>query len=127
MRFGRRWSNIGNLKLLRFSRNTLIYGEARRPGVWPNGALFERKRKLMKIHLNPILKVWIEVERESRRKWLPESKTEAIAQILSEWEAQGDAMRYVGKGGHICWRATPRFLDRLRDAELDAIEEFEAL
>jgi hypothetical protein len=81
----------------------------------------------MKIHLNPILKVWIEVERESRRKWLPESKTEAIAQILGEWEANGNAMRYVGKSGGICWKAAPKFLDRLRDTKLDAIEEFEAL
>jgi hypothetical protein len=81
----------------------------------------------MNLHLNRILKFWIEVERESHRKWLPETKTEAIVQILGEWEAEGDAMRYVGKGGQICWRATPRFLDRLRDAKLDAIEEFEAL
>ena len=80
----------------------------------------------MKIHLNPILKFWIEVERESRRKWLPESKTEATVQILREWEADGDAMRYVGQGGQICWKATPKFLDRLRDAKLDAIEELEA-
>jgi hypothetical protein len=34
-------------------------------------------------------------------------------------------MRYVGQGGQICWKATPKFLDHLRDAKLDAIEEFE--
>jgi hypothetical protein len=61
------------------------------------------------------------------RNVMPEAKTEAIVQLLLEWEADGDAMRYVGQGGQICWRATPRFLDRLRDAELDAIEEFEDL
>ena len=77
--------------------------------------------------MNPILKFWIEVEEESRRNVMPQAQTEAIVQILREWEAQGDAMRYVGKGGQICWKATPKFLDRLRDAELDAIEEFEAL
>ena len=81
----------------------------------------------MNLHLNPILKFWIDVERDSRRNVMPEAKTEAIVQILREWEADGDAMRYVGQGGQICWKATPKFLDRLRDAELDAIEEFEAL
>lgn len=81
----------------------------------------------MKIHLNSILEFWIDVERESRRKWLPETKAEAIAQILGEWEADGNAMRYVGRTGQICWKATPKFLDRSRDAKLDAIEEFEDL
>ena len=81
----------------------------------------------MKIHLNPILKFWIDVERDSRRNVMPEAKTEAIVQILREWEADGDAMRYVGQDGQICWKATPKFLDRLREAKLDAIEELEAL
>jgi hypothetical protein len=81
----------------------------------------------MKLHLNPILKFWIDVERDSRRNVMHEAKTEAIVQILREWEADGDAMRYVGQSGQICWKATPKFLDRLRDAELDAIEEFEDL
>jgi hypothetical protein len=81
----------------------------------------------MKLHLNPILKFWIDVERESRRNVMPRAKTEAIVQILREWEAQGNAMRYVGQGGQICWKATPKFLDRVCDAKLDAIEESEAL
>lgn len=77
----------------------------------------------MKLHLHPILKFWIDVERESRRSSMPKAKTESIVEILREWEAQGDAMRYVGRNGLICWKATPRFLEHLRDAELDAIEE----
>ena len=81
----------------------------------------------MKIHLNPILKFWIDVERESRRDALREEKTEAIGQILGEWEADGNAMRYVDPGGEICWKATPKVLDHLRDAKLDAIEELESL
>ena len=81
----------------------------------------------MKLHLNPILKFWIDVERESRRKLLPEANSAAIGQILSEWEAEGDAMRYVGQGGQICWQATPKFLQHLHDSELGATEELEAL
>lgn len=81
----------------------------------------------MKLHLNPILKFWIDVERDSRRNVMPEAKTEAIAQILREWEEEGNAMRYVDQSGRICWKATPKFLDHLRDAKLDAIEEFEGL
>jgi hypothetical protein len=86
-----------------------------------------KAKNIMKLHLNPILSFWIDVERDSRRNVMHEAKTEAIVQILREWEADGDAMRYVGQSGQICWKATPKFLDRLRDAELDAIEEFEAL
>lgn len=81
----------------------------------------------MKLHLNPILKLWVDVECDRRRNVMPEAKTEAIVEILREWEAEGNAMRYVGQDGQICWKATPKFLDRLHDAELDAIEEFEAL
>jgi hypothetical protein len=80
------------------------------------------KAKPMKLHLNPILKFWIDVERENLR-----NGSEEIVQILQEWEAEGDAMRYVGQDGQICWQATPKFIDRVCDAKLDAIEEFEAL
>ena len=74
----------------------------------------------MKLHLNPILKFWVDVERESRRNVMPQAQTEAIVQILREWEEAGDAMRYVDRLGQIRWKATPNFLDRLHDAELDA-------
>jgi hypothetical protein len=43
----------------------------------------------MKLHLHPILKSWVDVERESRRNVMPEAKAEAIVQILREWEAEG--------------------------------------
>jgi hypothetical protein len=75
-------------KLIRFFGNTLICREAQNPNIRPKGYHIGRGKQ-MKIHLNPILKFWIEAERESRRKWLPESKVEAMAQILSEWEAFG--------------------------------------
>jgi hypothetical protein len=71
------------------------------------------------------LKFWVDVECDRRRNVMPKAKTEAIVEILREWEAEGNAMRYVGQGGQICWKATPKFLDHLRDAKLDAIEEFE--
>ena len=51
---------------------------------------------------------------------------QAIAQILHEWEADGNAMRYVGRSGQICWKATPKFLDQLRDRKLDAFEDSKA-
>jgi hypothetical protein len=35
-------------------------------------------------------------------------------------------MRYLDCSGGICWKATPKSLDRLRDAELDAIVEYKA-
>jgi hypothetical protein len=81
----------------------------------------------MKIQMDPTLKFWIDVERDRRRDGMPEANAEAIVQILREWEADGDAMRYVVQSGQICWKATAKFLDRLCDAKLDAIEEFEDL
>jgi hypothetical protein len=66
----------------------LIYGDAR---MSSSGPLYpvEQSERPMKLHLHPILKSWVDVERESRRNVMPEAKTEAIVQILREWEAEG--------------------------------------
>ena len=79
----------------------------------------------MKIHVARKLKFWVDAEYECRRFRAPQSKTELFLRILLEWEAVGDAMRYVDHGARVSWKATPRFLESLHDAELDAKEEFE--
>jgi hypothetical protein len=46
-----------------------------------------------------------------------------IAQILRKFEEAGDAMRYLNAGGRVAWKATPRMLARLADAEREAQDD----
>jgi hypothetical protein len=50
-------------------------------------------------------------------------RTELIAKILREFEEAGDAMRYLDVDGRIAWKATPRILSRLADAEREAMDD----
>ena len=45
--------------------------------------------------------------------------------MLAEFEAIGDAMRYVNSHGRIAWKATPRLHDYLMDLQLDAEADLE--
>jgi hypothetical protein len=53
------------------------------------------------------------------------TKRQLVAQILRQYEGRGDAMRYLDVEGKIAWKATPRFLTMLADAERDAQDELE--
>ena len=46
--------------------------------------------------------------------------------MVLEWEEAGDAIRYLDCSGGIGWKAKPKSLGLLRDAELDAIVEYKA-
>jgi hypothetical protein len=81
----------------------------------------------MNFRMGKILRFWIDAEYESRRCQVHQSKAELFRQILLEWEEDGDAMRYLDRSGRIRWKATPNFLERLHDAELEAKEELEVL
>ena len=48
------------------------------------------------------------------------------ADVLTELEVAGDAMRYVNFAGCIAWRATPSLRGYLMDLQRDAEAEFEA-
>jgi hypothetical protein len=48
-----------------------------------------------------------------------------VAQILREYERRGDAMRCLDKRDRIIWKASPRFLTLLADAERDAQDDLE--
>jgi hypothetical protein len=48
-----------------------------------------------------------------------------LAQILGKLEAEGDAMRYVGRNGKIAWKATPRLRAGLAEEEAEAEMEAE--
>jgi hypothetical protein len=55
----------------------------------------------------------------------PKSRQALIAEVLSEFEEAGDAMRFLGPDGKIGWKATSRMLDRLADGEREAKEDAE--
>jgi hypothetical protein len=48
------------------------------------------------------------------------------ADVLSELEVAGDAMRYVDSERRIDWKASPQLRDYLMDLQRDAEAEFEA-
>jgi hypothetical protein len=51
------------------------------------------------------------------------SRRQLVAQILREYERRGDAMRCLDKDRKIIWKASPRFLSMLSDAERDARDD----
>ena len=53
------------------------------------------------------------------------TKRQLVAQILRRYQERRDAMRYLDVEGKIAWKASPRFLTMLADAERDAQDDFE--
>jgi hypothetical protein len=47
------------------------------------------------------------------------------AEMLADFEASGDAMRFVDAEGRIAWKATLRLRDYLMDLRLDAEDDLE--
>jgi hypothetical protein len=67
---------------------------------------------------------WVDVACEQRKAQTPAKSRQAlIAEMLHEWEEAGEAMRYLARDGGIAWKATPKMLNRLADAERDAKDE----
>jgi hypothetical protein len=80
----------------------------------------------MKSRMSKTLKFWVDVACEQRKSHAPgKSRQTLIAQLLHEWEKAGEAMRYLDRHGRIAWKATPKMLDRLADAERDAKDELD--
>jgi hypothetical protein len=71
--------------------------------------------------MDKILQFWAEVACENiRSSSVNLTKRQLLAQILQQYEQRGDAMRYLNANGKIVWKASPRFLTMLADAERDA-------
>jgi hypothetical protein len=80
----------------------------------------------MKFPMSKVLRFWVDVEYQRIKKHVPGlTRTELISRILREFEEAGDAMRYVNTKGEIAWKATPRMLSRLADAEQEAMDDME--
>ena len=78
----------------------------------------------MKLQMDEILRFWAEVACENLRSSGGNlTKRQLSAQILQQYERRGDAMRYLDGDGKIAWKASPRFLMMLADAERDARDD----
>ena len=72
----------------------------------------------MTLKMSKALRFWVECEYANRREGSPKiERSELLSEILCEFEACGDAMRCLNRWGEIMWKATPRMLRRLADAE----------
>ena len=80
----------------------------------------------MKIRMERALRFWVDVAYEHIKSDHQKlTKRQLIAQILHQYQERGDAMRYLDVEGKIAWKASPRFLTMLADAERDAQDELE--
>jgi hypothetical protein len=80
----------------------------------------------MRLRMTKKLKFWIDVACEQRKAQTAlESRQALIAEVLREFEQAGDAMRYLRADGKIGWKPTQWMLDRLADAEREAVEDAE--
>jgi hypothetical protein len=80
----------------------------------------------MNLRMTERLKFWVDVACEQgKARTSPTSRPALIAEVLHEFEQAGDAMRYRRADGKIGWKPTQRMLDRLADAELDAVDDLE--
>jgi hypothetical protein len=80
----------------------------------------------MKLRMTKKLKFWVDVACEQRKpRTSPKGKHALVSEVLHEFEQAGDAMRYLRADGTIGWKPTQWMLDRLADAERDAIEDLE--
>jgi hypothetical protein len=78
----------------------------------------------MKFRMDKTLRFWIDVTYEHLKRHHPNlTKHQLVAQVLREYERRGDAMRCLNKRGRIAWKASPRFLGMLADAERDARDD----
>jgi hypothetical protein len=76
--------------------------------------------------MDKTLRFWADVAYEHIKQDHPNlTKGQLVAQILREYERRGDAMRCLNKRSRIAWKASPRFLDMLADAERDAQDDLD--
>jgi hypothetical protein len=78
----------------------------------------------MKILMDKTLRFWVDVAYERIKSANSQfSKRQLVAQILLKYAQRGDALRRLNKQGKIVWKASPRFLSMLADAERDARDD----
>jgi hypothetical protein len=80
----------------------------------------------MKLRMTKKLKFWVDVACQKRKaQTTPKGRHALVCEVLHEFEQAGDAMRYRRADGKIGWKPTQWMLDRLADAEREAVEDAE--
>ena len=80
----------------------------------------------MKLRMDKTLRFWVDAAYEHiKREHRELTKRQLVAQILRKYERRGDAMRCLDRHGRIAWKASPRFLSMLADAERDARDDLD--
>jgi hypothetical protein len=80
----------------------------------------------MKLRMDKTLRFWADAACEHLKRDHPNlTKCQLVTQILREYERRGDAMGCLNKQGKISWKASPRFLSMLADAERDAQDDLD--
>jgi hypothetical protein len=78
----------------------------------------------MDLRMDKTLRFWTAVAAEHIKSGNAKlSRRQLVAQVLLEYERRGDALRCLNKRGRIVWKASPRFLSMLADAERDAHDD----
>jgi hypothetical protein len=86
----------------------------------------DKDEHMKKLRMTKKLKFWVNVECEQRKARLSAKNRHAlVSEVLQESEQAGDAKRYLRADGEIGWKATQWMLDRLVDAERDAIDDLD--
>ena len=75
----------------------------------------------MPFRIHKALRDWVEESCEEGN--LRKASDTEVAAILQAFERQGDAMRSLNRRGEVIWKATPDFMDKLADAEAEALDE----
>jgi hypothetical protein len=79
---------------------------------------------MMKLLVDETLRFWTAVAAEHLKRDHPNlTKLQLLVHVLREYERDGHAMRHLNKDGKISWKASPRFLSMLSDAERDARDD----
>jgi hypothetical protein len=76
--------------------------------------------------MSKMLRFWVECEYDRRQDDRDDcTESQLLAEILREFEEAGDPMRYVNSNAQIAWKATPRMLTHLANAEQEARNDAE--
>jgi hypothetical protein len=85
-------------------------------------------RPIMKFHMDKTLRFWVDCSYEDKEhEDANRTRAELTAEILRQYERDGDAMRYVNAMGQIAWKASPAMLQKLADAEREVQDDMEDL
>jgi hypothetical protein len=72
------------------------------------------------------LRFWVATDCGCLRDDQPDlHRAQLLGEVLRRYEQAGDAMRYLNARGQIAWKAAPRMLRRLEDAEQEVTDDWD--